>query len=50
MGAPAACLLLPAVYRAGPPPPTQQEKDTAAETNSKVGDFIDAVTTEDQDR
>lgn len=49
VGAPAAVFVLPAVCTvlAGPPPPTQQEKDIAAETKSKVGDFIDAVTTAD---
>ena len=31
----------------GPPPPTQREKEIAAETNSKVGDFVDEVMTSD---
>ncbi len=50
VGAPAASVFaLPAACTApvGPPPPSQHELDIAAETNSKVGDFIDAVMTED---
>ncbi len=48
VGAPAAAVfVVPArcTAAAGPPPVTQREKDIAAETGSKVGDFVDAVMT-----
>ena len=46
---PASVFALPVACTAaaGPPPPTQREKDIAAETGSKVGDFVDAVMTND---
>lgn len=46
---PASVFVLPVACTAaaGPPPPTQREKDIAAETNSQVGDFVDAVMTSD---
>ena len=44
---PASVFALPAVCTkaAGPPPVSQRDKDIAAETGSKVGDFVDAVMT-----
>jgi len=46
---PASVFVVPAVCTAaaGPPPVTQREKDIAAETGSSVGDFVDAVMTND---
>jgi hypothetical protein len=48
VGAPTASVfVLPAVCTAaaGPPPPSQRDKDIAAETGGQVGDFVDAVMT-----
>lgn len=48
VGAPAASVFAVAASCAaagGPPPPTQRDQDIAAETGSKVGDFVDAVMT-----
>jgi hypothetical protein len=48
VGAPlASVFVLPAICTAaaGPPPPSQRDKDIAAETASQVGDFVDAVMT-----
>jgi hypothetical protein len=48
-GAPPASVFVPPAVCTAPagPPPSPRELDIAAETNSKVGDFIDAVMTED---
>ncbi|MGA1983233.1 MAG: hypothetical protein ABSG84_12310 [Acidobacteriaceae bacterium] len=44
---PASVFVIPANCTAagGPPPPSQRDKDIAAETGSNVGDFVDAVMT-----
>jgi hypothetical protein len=46
---PAAVFGLPAICTApaGPPPISDREKEIAADTSSQVGDFIDAVMTQD---